>query len=144
MQAPVQSRAPRALARLLTLLTVLALSMPTFWMIDALQAKQAASVPQSPHSSQQTLRFDESRSEQESLDVVTDDNTEGDADRGGQGADNEQHLQSAVSHAPAAVIRESLIPAPALSTLERERISRLLIPLSPVKEVPTSPPLVAV
>ena len=144
MHALAQSRVPRALARLLTLLTVLALSMPTFWMIDVLQARHGADTPATSHSSQQTLRFDESRSEQETLDVVTDDNTEGNADRGAQGADNDHYAQTVVSHAPAAVIQESLIPAPALSVLERQRISRLLIPLSPVEEVPTSPPLVAI
>ncbi|MDI6021945.1 hypothetical protein QBL02_00130 [Leucobacter sp. UT-8R-CII-1-4] len=143
MQAVAQPRVPRAFARLLTLLTVLTLSMPTFWMIDVMQAAQNANSPQTSHSSQQTLRFDESRSEQETLEVVSDDKPEGSPGLDAQGSDTEGLVHAALTHPTAAVVRESFIPAPALSGLERQRISRLLLPLSPVKEVPTSPPLVA-
>lgn len=143
MQAVAQPRVPRAFARLLTLLTVLTLSMPTFWMIDIMQATQSAHSPQTSHSSQQTLRFDESRSEQETLEVVSGDEAEGSPGLDAQTSDTEGLSHAALTHQSAAVVHESLIQAPGLSALERQRISRLLIPLSPVKEVPTTPPLVA-
>lgn len=143
MHAATQPRAPRVFARLLTLLTVLTLAMPTFWMIDIMQAVHSAHAPQTSHSSQQTLRFDESRSEHETLDVVSDDEAEGSPGLDAQGSETEGLAHVAPAHHSPADVRESFVPAPTLSALERHRISRLLLPLSPVKEVPTSPPLVA-
>lgn len=139
-----QARAGRALTRALTLLTVFALSMPLFWMIDIMQAQRSAHAPHDSHSTQQTLRFDESRSEHDKLEVTSDEQTPDDTGLGMRNADGEQHAPILLSHAPAAVIREAFLLSPALTARERQRISRLLIPLDPVQEVPTTPPLVAV
>jgi len=136
-----------ALKTALLALTVLALSMPMFWMIDAMQAGQLESqAQQSPHS--HTLRFDESRSEQEVLKVLAEDQQGADGPDTSAGGDRvdasftAQHTARVPS--PVREWQLAMIAPPTLSTQQRIRIERLLLPIPPVHEVPTSPPLVAV
>ncbi len=138
-------RALQILRILLTMLVAFALSMPLFWMIDALQSHQ---VTASTEFAPNTLRFDESRSEQDTLSRVT----EGvqahqirhcTAEESPLIAASTYLLTATGTHAPQAVLRSSCIPPPALQRHERQQLSRLLMPLSPHREVPTTPPLVA-
>lgn len=140
------SQIVRALRTALLAVTVLALSMPMFWMIDAMQAGQIeAQAQQSPHT--HTLRFDESRSEQEVLEVVTEDPQSADgcgsiaASGHADTALTAQHVARVST--PVSECQLAMITPPALSTQQRMRIERLLLPIPPVHEVPTSPPLVA-
>lgn len=156
-------RAPR---KLITVLLAFFLFTPTFWVIDILES--VAPVP-TPGATSETLRFDESRTEKESLEKsalsftgVPDD--EADAlDLTGKvfSGLSEEDLGfiapqadtavaatavSAQAHTHDAVPMQWMTPEvrlPQLTPGERVRLGRVLIPAQPVGDVPTTPPLIA-
>lgn len=129
---------------LLTLLLAFALFVPTFWVIDAMQGEAA-----SPDASagEVTLRFDESRTQQE---IVFDEGAEdvsisappGHAEDSG----SRSHGSQVITHVPSVAASAVLWPMtefrlPPLLTVERLRLSRLLLPEQPSLRVATPPPL---
>ncbi|GAA2177381.1 hypothetical protein GCM10009847_03040 [Leucobacter tardus] len=144
---------------ILTLLLAFALFTPTFWIIDAMQEASASAASGSVKS---TLRFDESRSEQETLveptlrfdesrseqQIVLDDGSD-DAGVAGSDADDAgepisaspvvKHLSSLASPPGARAMVELRLPP--LMSVDRVRLSRLLLPEQPLMRVATPPPL---
>lgn len=127
---------------ILTLLLAFALFTPTFWIIDAMQGNSSSAASSSGES---TLRFDESRSEQE---IVLDDGSD-EAEDTGSDADDVgdpisaspvvKHLSSLASPPGARAMVELRLPP--LMSIDRVRLSRLLLPEQPLMRVATPPPL---
>lgn len=128
----------------LVLLVAFALFMPSFWMIDIMQAQGAL---RDPDPTELTLRFDESRSKQETLDDADVDEVLATAAFApGDEVDEPDGVVSAFAPAfgQGSAMAAHEIRLPALSGGDRLRLSRCVLPPAPFLEVPTTPPLIAV
>lgn len=133
----------RALQLPLVLLVAFAVFMPAFWMIDIMQAQGAL---RDPDPTELTLRFDESRSKQESLDDADIDTVLATAAFAPVDEVDEPDAVVALvapMWAPGSAIVAPEIRMPALTSEELRRLTRCVLPPEPFREVPTTPPLIA-
>lgn len=133
----------RSLRLPLLLLVVFALFMPSFWMIDIMQAQGAL---RDPDPTQLTLRFDESRSKHETVeDVDVESILEQAALAPVDEVDEPDGVMSVFAPAfgPGSAMAALEVRLPALTAGELHRITRCVLPPDPFREVPTTPPLIA-
>ncbi|MBC9954278.1 hypothetical protein ICM05_06405 [Leucobacter sp. cx-42] len=160
----------RAPHKLVTVLLAFLLFTPTFWVIDILESVSAGP---NAGATTQTLRFDESRTEKESLEksaatrVGEPDDTDADDANAVRSDDKafsglcEDDLGFIAPQADTAVAASGMgaqahsndhgpvhwttpeVRLPSLTPGERVQLGRLLMPAQPVAEVPTTPPLIA-
>lgn len=133
----------RSLRAPLLLLIIFSLFMPSFWMIDIMQAQGAL---RDPDPTQLTLRFDESRSKQETLeDADVDALLEQAAFAPVDEIDEPDGVMTVLAPAfgPGSAIAALEVRLPALTAGELHRITRCVLPPDPFREVPTTPPLIA-
>lgn len=159
----------RAPHKLVTVMLAFFLFTPTFWVIDILESVAAAP---SSGATTQTLRFDESRTQKESLEksaasLVGEPDDADDAPDAEPADDKafsgltEDDLGFIAPQADTAVAASGIgaqahsndhgpvhwttpeVRLPYLTPGERVQLGRLLMPAQPVAEVPTTPPLIA-